>query len=355
MAFSSRCQLGILLLHTLELLVPRGTRALGPARRSRRRNRPAPPSGTRNLLIRRPAVGLLGQPHFLFAQRGAVRLMAVGLVRRAVADHAADDNQRGPIRGSAEIAPAPLDRRHVVGVVHPDDVFQPKPSNRCRHVLAEGQLRLAFDRDAVVVVDPAQIGELQVAGQRSRFATDAFHQVAVAAQGVDVVVEQLEARPVVAGSQPAGGHGHAHAVADTLPQRPGRRLDARRIAVFRMPGAGLPSWRKFWMSSSETATPCRRAPCGSTSLTPARWSSDRAASRRGRRTARTGRGPARGERPDRSGARGSTARRPTGAKAIGVPGCPLLACCTASIDRVRIVLMANCSMLERETAIARCS
>src|SRR5262245_60267372 len=30
--------------------------------------------------------------------------------------------------------------------------------------------------------------------------------------------------------------------------------------------------------------------------------------------------------------------------AIGVPGCPLLAACTASIDSVRIVLMASCSI-----------
>jgi hypothetical protein len=33
----------------------------------------------------------------------------------------------------------------------------------------------------------------------------------------------------------------------------------------------------------------------------------------------------------------------TGAKAIGIPGCPDLAYCTASIDRVRLVLMQDCS------------
>jgi hypothetical protein len=31
----------------------------------------------------------------------------------------------------------------------------------------------------------------------------------------------------------------------------------------------------------------------------------------------------------------------TGASAIGVPGCPEFAACTASIDRVRIVLIAS--------------
>jgi len=33
--------------------------------------------------------------------------------------------------------------------------------------------------------------------------------------------------------------------------------------------------------------------------------------------------------------------QPTGASAIGVPGWPLLAFCTASIDRVRIVSIAK--------------
>src|SRR5215471_20437461 len=32
----------------------------------------------------------------------------------------------------------------------------------------------------------------------------------------------------------------------------------------------------------------------------------------------------------------------SGASAIGVPGCPDFACCTASIERVRMVLIANC-------------
>ena len=74
-------------------------------------------------------------------------------------------------------------------------------------------------------------------GQRSGLGPDAFHQVAVAAQGVDVVVEQIEAGAVVAGGQPALGDRHADAVADALPQRPGRRLHAAGVAVLGMSGA----------------------------------------------------------------------------------------------------------------------
>src|SRR5580698_350798 len=41
-----------------------------------------------------------------------------------------------------------------------------------------------------------------------------------------------------------------------------------------------------------------------------------------------------------------------GASAIGVPGCPDLACWTASIERVRIVLMANWAALTSVVALA---
>ena len=53
---------------------------------------------------------------------------------------------------------------------------------------------MAFDRDAVAVVDPAKVAEHLMAGERGRFARDAFHHVAVAADGIDVVVKDLENR-----------------------------------------------------------------------------------------------------------------------------------------------------------------
>ena len=92
----------------------------------------------------------------------------------------------------------------------------------------------AFDRDVIVVVDPAEIGELQMAGERGGFAGDAFHQIAVAALGPDVEIEQREAGLVVAGGEPAAGDRHADAVAAALPERAGRRFDAGRVLDFRM-------------------------------------------------------------------------------------------------------------------------
>src|SRR5438105_15510154 len=73
-----------------------------------------------------------------------------------------------------------------------------------------------------------------MAGERGRLARDTFHEIAVAADRVDVVIEDLRPRPVVAPAQPARGDRHADAVAATLAERSGRGLHTRRMAVFRM-------------------------------------------------------------------------------------------------------------------------
>ena len=73
-----------------------------------------------------------------------------------------------------------------------------------------------------------------MAGQRGRLRADAFHQAAVAADGVDVIVEHLEAGPVVAAAQPLARDRHADAGGDPLPQRTARRLDAGHQVIFRM-------------------------------------------------------------------------------------------------------------------------
>jgi hypothetical protein len=164
-----------------------------------------------------------------------VRLGRAGHGRRAPGDDAGYlDQHRAALEGRS-LLERRVKGREVVGIVH----FQHVPAEAAepgRHVLAERQLRRALDRDPVVVVDPTQVIELQVAGQRGRFAGDAFHQVAVAALDPDVVVEQLEAGLVVAGRQPAAGDGHADAVAATLAQRAGCRLDAGGVAELGMAG-----------------------------------------------------------------------------------------------------------------------
>ncbi len=65
---------------------------------------------------------------------------------------------------------------------------------------------------------------------------DAFHQVAIADQGVGHVVNERVVVAVEARRQPALGDGHADSVGQPLPQRPGGSLDAGRQVQLRVAG-----------------------------------------------------------------------------------------------------------------------
>ena len=148
---------------------------------------------------------------------------------------AVDDDEGGRIRPAAEACEGLVERLYVVGILHVLDV--PAIGAEAHgHVVAEGQVRMAFDGDAVIVVDPAQVAELEMAGQRRRFVGNAFHHVAVAAQRIDVVVEEGEAGAIEVRRQPARRDRHADAVAAALPQRSGGRLDPDGQAIFGMAG-----------------------------------------------------------------------------------------------------------------------
>ena len=192
--------------------------------------------GHQELRVLGPAIGALGQPHLVLAQGVAVGRGGVLLVRRAIADDAVDDDQGRPVLGRAETSRArAATASQSLASRHPQHV--PAIGREAgRDILAEGEVGVALDGDRVVVVDPAQVGELQMAGERGRLAGDALHHVAVAADRIDVVVEQREVRRVVARRQPALGDRHADAVAAALAERPGGGLDAGGEAVFRMAG-----------------------------------------------------------------------------------------------------------------------
>src|SRR5215471_3374288 len=85
-----------------------------------------------------------------------------------------------------------IEKVEVVGVADALNVPIVRHETR-RDVVAEGKRRVTFDGDAVVVVDPDQLVQLEMAGQRGRLLRDPFHQIAVAANGVDSVVDDLVA------------------------------------------------------------------------------------------------------------------------------------------------------------------
>src|SRR5262249_49463558 len=75
---------------------------------------------------------------------------------------------------------------------------------------------------------------------------DALHKAAITAYGIDVVVEDVEPRPVVAAGQPLARDRHADARSNTLTQRTGCRLDPRDPVILRVP-------RRLAVELAETA------------------------------------------------------------------------------------------------------
>ena len=182
------------------------------------------------------AVELLGRLNLVPAQRLAVRRVMAFLARHAPGDVAVHDDQRRPVGRALERLQRPLEHVDIIGVGHADNV--PAVAEEARgHIFGEGDVGVAFDGDVVVVVDPAKVVQLQVAGQRGGLAGDALHHAAVASQAVDVIVEHLEIGLVVMGGQPLAGHRHADGGGDAIAQRAGRRLNAGRPAIFRVAGA----------------------------------------------------------------------------------------------------------------------
>src|SRR5262249_15838251 len=135
--------------------------------------------------------------------------------------------------GLAKNSQCLFDPVNVIGVTHAQYVpaVAQKPG---RDVLCKGDARIAFDRDVIVVVDPAKIVQGEMARQRRRFGSHALHHATIAANRVDVVVKDLEVGAVVPISEPSLGNGHADAVGDPLSKRSSRCLDPRNQVVLRM-------------------------------------------------------------------------------------------------------------------------
>ncbi len=98
-------------------------------------------------------------------------------------------------------------------------------------VVGDGKAGRAVDRDLIVVEQHDEPAELEMAGERDRLVADALHQAAVARHAIGEVVDDVVA--VAAIEQPLGER-HADGIAETLAERPGGRLDAGRMAIFRV-------------------------------------------------------------------------------------------------------------------------
>src|SRR6476660_6972732 len=77
-----------------------------------------------------------------------------------------------------------LDALDVIGIAYAQNV-PPVAEEAGGDVLGEGDARVAFDGDVVVVVDPAEVIEAEMAGQRGGLRADPFHHATVAADSTD--------------------------------------------------------------------------------------------------------------------------------------------------------------------------
>ncbi|CRF28908.1 Uncharacterised protein [Mycobacterium tuberculosis] len=102
------------------------------------------------------------------------------------------------------------------------------------HILGEGQIELAIQRDIVRIVKYDQFAKLQMTGKRCGLRRDPFHQVAVTANCISIMIDHAVLVTVIYGSQMSFRHGHPYGHTETLSKRACGGIHTRRVAHFRV-------------------------------------------------------------------------------------------------------------------------
>ena len=176
-----------------------------------------------------------GGGDFGVAERIAVHAGGVLAVGRALADDRAAADQRRLFGLGLGLLDRLVQRLDVMAV----DAGNHVPAigfEALGRVVAEPVGDAAVDGDAVVVPEGDQLVELPGAGQRAGLVRDAFHEAAVADEGVGVVVDDGETGAVELDAQELLGEREADGVGQSLADRAGGRLDAGGVAVFGVAG-----------------------------------------------------------------------------------------------------------------------
>ena len=197
-----------------------------------------------------------------------MRLLRILLVRAAEPDVRPDGDQARPVV-VARFVDGRLDRPEVVAVLDPRGVpavgLEPlrdvlRPRHRCRPV----QL------DVVVVVQHDQLAQAEMPGERRGLGGDAFLEIAVGRDDIGPVVDDRVAVAVELRGKTSLRDRHADGVGKSLPERPGRGLDARcqaRLGMARRPRSPLPEraqlveWQVVAGQVEQRVQQHRRVPC----------------------------------------------------------------------------------------------
>src|SRR6185437_10610553 len=137
-------------------------------------------------LVLGPAEVLLGLLHSLCAQRFAVNLAGAGL-GAAVADDGADADERRTSGLGLGCGDSGLESNQVIPVVNHLNVPVVGLEAQ-RDIFGVAEFGRPVEGDEVVIIEDDQLAEVQRSGQRCRLVGDAFHQVAVSAKDIGVVV-----------------------------------------------------------------------------------------------------------------------------------------------------------------------
>src|SRR5436305_12779910 len=176
---------------------------------------PSHPVRHQELLLLRPMIVALRQPDYLLAKRLAMSLTRILFMRCSVANMAIYNDQRGAILRRLKDAKSSLQHLQVIDISHARHI--PAIGDETRsYILAKGQTGPAFNANAVVIVDRAQVGEFEMPSKGSCLTADPFHHAPISAECVDVVMKQFEARALEVLGQPAARHGEPDPSAESL-------------------------------------------------------------------------------------------------------------------------------------------
>ena len=143
--------------------------------------------GNVELLVFRPAEMTLRFAHGILARRVAVGFTRARR-RHAVTNDRLDRNQRRLVANRLRVANRGFDRGRVVSIFD----CRSMPTVRLealRHIFGKREIGEAFNRYLVVVVEIDQLAEFEVTGERGSFRRDAFHQVSIGNDRVDIVID----------------------------------------------------------------------------------------------------------------------------------------------------------------------
>src|ERR1700751_3179459 len=122
------------------------------------------PNSTRHqkLCARGPPVAAFGKTDLIVAERLAMSLRGILLVRRTVTDVAVEDDEGWGVRCSLEDLQSDLNSVDVIGITDPQNVpaVTLEPGS---NVLSESNPRISLDCNVVVIVDPAEVAQTKMA------------------------------------------------------------------------------------------------------------------------------------------------------------------------------------------------